>query len=311
MAVRALIYRAGGLGDTLLVLVALDALRARFPDVRITLAARPAYAAPLLDAGRADEIIDAEGRPFHLLYTLPSGDDELCCLLRAFDVIVLFTKDPEGTAATRLAFLKGKNALVISPFPPENTPCHISQWMARALARLGAPEVPAPPEALLPSPESSVRAKRALAQAGIPEGFLAVHPGSGGATKWAPTETLVGIARRFCQETASALLLLRGPADDQPCVAFEEVWGGKPAVLEVGEAPLLGAALRRSLAYMGCDSGVSHLAALYGVPTLALFGPASNPALWAPIGRRALWCPWQDEEAAIQQLLELARQQKT
>ena len=36
---------------------------------------------------------------------------------------------------------------------------------------------------------------------------------------------------------------------------------------------------------MGNDSGVSHLAAAFGAPTLALFGPTRS-ALWAPLGPR-------------------------
>ena len=53
------------------------------------------------------------------------------------------------------------------------------------------------------------------------------------------------------------------------------------------ELPLrvLGAVLARAGLYVGNDSGVSHLAAACGAPTLALFGP-TDPALWAPVGPR-------------------------
>jgi ADP-heptose:LPS heptosyltransferase len=37
--------------------------------------------------------------------------------------------------------------------------------------------------------------------------------------------------------------------------------------------------------FIGHDSGVSHLAASWGAPTLALFGP-TDPAVWAPVGPR-------------------------
>ena len=36
---------------------------------------------------------------------------------------------------------------------------------------------------------------------------------------------------------------------------------------------------------MGNDSGVTHLAAAAGAPTVALFG-ATDPGVWAPIGSR-------------------------
>ena len=38
-------------------------------------------------------------------------------------------------------------------------------------------------------------------------------------------------------------------------------------------------------AYIGNDSGVTHLAAALGVPTIALFGP-TDPTIWAPRGKR-------------------------
>ena len=39
------------------------------------------------------------------------------------------------------------------------------------------------------------------------------------------------------------------------------------------------------LAFVGCDTGPTHLAAQLGVPTIALFGP-TDPAVWAPVGPR-------------------------
>jgi ADP-heptose:LPS heptosyltransferase len=40
--------------------------------------------------------------------------------------------------------------------------------------------------------------------------------------------------------------------------------------------------------FIGNDSGISHLAAALGVPTLAIFGP-TDPAIWAPCGKQAFW----------------------
>jgi heptosyltransferase III len=48
--------------------------------------------------------------------------------------------------------------------------------------------------------------------------------------------------------------------------------------------------LRRCRAFVGSDSGITHLAAYLGCPTVALFGP-TDPRMWGPIGRRSrlLW----------------------
>jgi ADP-heptose:LPS heptosyltransferase len=47
----------------------------------------------------------------------------------------------------------------------------------------------------------------------------------------------------------------------------------------------LGALLRKARAYVGNDSGVSHLAAAFGAPSIVLFGP-TDPRVWAPLGPR-------------------------
>jgi ADP-heptose:LPS heptosyltransferase len=48
--------------------------------------------------------------------------------------------------------------------------------------------------------------------------------------------------------------------------------------------------IRTVRAFVGNDSGITHLAAYFGCPTLALFGP-TDPRVWGPIGRRSrvLW----------------------
>src|SRR2546426_6130935 len=44
--------------------------------------------------------------------------------------------------------------------------------------------------------------------------------------------------------------------------------------------------LRHCRVYIGNDSGITHLAAYLGCPTIALFGP-TDPRVWGPIGRRS------------------------
>jgi ADP-heptose:LPS heptosyltransferase len=64
------------------------------------------------------------------------------------------------------------------------------------------------------------------------------------------------------------------------------VRGRGGAVLARGLTPrVLGATLARAAAYVGNDSGVTHLAAAWGAPTVALFGP-TDPAVWSPVGPR-------------------------
>jgi len=47
----------------------------------------------------------------------------------------------------------------------------------------------------------------------------------------------------------------------------------------------LAGVLARCSVYVGNDSGVSHLAAAVGAPTVAIFGP-TDPRVWGPRGPR-------------------------
>jgi heptosyltransferase-2 len=115
--------------------------------------------------------------------------------------------------------------------------------------------------------------------AGLPRGFLAVHPGSGSPSKNWPLMRFLDAARRL--SGASPWLLVAGPAE-------EALVAPRGSIL-AREWPLrvLAAVLARAGLFLGNDAGVSHLAAAAGAPTLALFGP-TDPALWAPVGPRVL-----------------------
>ncbi len=78
-------------------------------------------------------------------------------------------------------------------------------------------------------------------------------------------------------------LLVEGPADAEVAPLLSRL----SSVVHARELPprLLGAVLARAGLYVGNDSGVSHLAAAWGAPVLALFGP-TDPAQWAPVGPR-------------------------
>jgi heptosyltransferase-2 len=113
----------------------------------------------------------------------------------------------------------------------------------------------------------------------LPTGFLAVHPGSGSPSKNWPAACFAALVEGA--RMGGDWLLVQGPADQASARQLRPLAG---AVLASDLPPrTLGAILARAGAYVGNDSGVSHLAAAWGAPTVALFGP-TDPALWAPLG---------------------------
>jgi heptosyltransferase-3 len=122
---------------------------------------------------------------------------------------------------------------------------------------------------------------------------IAIHPGSGGAQKCWPTQCFATVIKWLWSlnglgRHSHSVLLLAGPADQERVHDILDSIGYPPelAMLKVlVDAPLLEVAqqLQQCRCYLGNDSGITHLAAMLGVPTIALFGP-SDPAIWHPVG---------------------------
>ena len=105
----------------------------------------------------------------------------------------------------------------------------------------------------------------------LPEnGRVIIHPGSGSAAKCWP-----GFGKLIDQVPDSIVLI--GPCESQ-------IQTNRPR-LEGLTLPEVTEEVRRCRIFIGNDSGITHLAAYLGCPTIALFGP-TDPRVWGPIGRR-------------------------
>src|SRR5207237_5151427 len=86
-----------------------------------------------------------------------------------------------------------------------------------------------------------------------------------------------------CRALQPRVRLIVGEADVSAADAIEANLGRALPRLQQPPLEELAARLAGCRAYLGNDSGVSHLAGLCGAPTVALFGPTS-PAVWQPLG---------------------------
>jgi len=120
--------------------------------------------------------------------------------------------------------------------------------------------------------------------------IIAVHPGASSVRKrWATNHFSQLIASLI--EATNQVLLCEGPLD---CEVVNEVIaqlcvGEKKAParrIRIDDLMKLAAVVQHSRLYIGNDSGISHLAAATGIPTLSLF-TATDPAIWSPRGPRA------------------------
>ncbi len=293
MAGDILIYRMGALGDTLLLSLLFQRLRAHSPGVRITLAANPRYAAPLLDSGLIHQVLDGGAPPFHLLYDeKPSENDPLCQLIRGYDAGAFYTADRSGELGRRLSSLGSDAYRIHPPFPPGGERVHVCEWMTRPWQGLPAPE--RGNVKLHPSQTSLDMCDKILNTHNIRDiNFFVIHPGSGGRNKWTPPGILARMGREYAEETGHRPIVAEGPADAVPSREFQRLWGDSVPVIEDMSARILSALLARSSAYIGGDSGVSHLASLYAPRATILYGPHSDMEVWRPIGSRTRCLPWE------------------
>ncbi|MEM8872785.1 MAG: glycosyltransferase family 9 protein [Planctomycetota bacterium] len=103
------------------------------------------------------------------------------------------------------------------------------------------------------------------------KGPILLHTGSGGTDKCWPVERWVELAGKLKNAE-----LICGEAEADRGVVPE-------GATVIPTLAALHEKLRTAVAYVGHDTGPTHLAAVLGLPTIALFGP-TDPTHWAPIG---------------------------
>ena len=294
---RIVCIRPGALGDTLLTLPALALLRRQWPSAEIAFVAR-GDVLPLARASGLAHLTSAYDLPAwsalfaeHPPIQAPACDSLLSML--AGSATIAWLRDDEGLAARNLSLLGASPVVIAQATPRVDAPQHMALTLARGLAPLGVP-LPASVEALrqilppLHTPPADKRAAdelwRSLRIAGGAP-VIALHPGSGASAKRWPAASFAALARLLIQRGAYPLLI-EGPQDAGVTQAVREALGESATDLLVARGlsiATLAALLPHCAAYVGNDSGVTHLAALAGTPTVALFGP-TDPALWAPLG---------------------------
>jgi ADP-heptose:LPS heptosyltransferase len=275
---RILAYRAGGLGDTLLLLPALSALR-RWAGRKGTLevVGTMPYVKLTLGDESASRVHDASLHLFSGLLSEPPDADTVR-FLNGFDAVVAWG-DSLGLSAAPdplepVLFLE-------SSLPPSGT--HAVDHYLAAAGRLGAGApagVSATPSLRL-SATCSAAASRWLGERGLdPDRLAVVHPSSGSSTKNWPVERFESL-RVLAEGEGFDLLWICGPADEEVIASLCRMGD---AVARGLDLTLVGAITSRARVYIGNDSGITHLAASSGARVVALFGP-TDPTQWAPRGQ--------------------------
>jgi heptosyltransferase-2 len=280
---KILIIRGGAIGDFILTLPALAALRRQFPRAHLEVLGYPHIAQLALLGGFVDRVQSIEARALAGFFAR-NGElaDELTDYFSDFDLVISYLYDPDKIFQTNVAGCSAAQFIAGPHRPDETAGLHASKTFLQPLERLAIFDADAVPR--LPLGVSLLRVNGV----GVMNRQLAVHPGSGSERKNWPIVKWTEVLQHLIATTDIDLFLVGGEAEGGQ---LERLAGLLPAnrIQLARSLPLveLAGRLTSCAAFIGHDSGISHLAAAIGLPGLVLWGDTPE-AVWRPPSERMI-----------------------
>ena len=279
---RILVIRGGAIGDFILTLPALKALRDARPDARIELLGYKHIAVLAENRFYAQAMRSIEYGPLARFFASNSGlPAELADYFASFDLIISYLYDPDGIFEKNLRRCGVEN-LIGGPAKIDENAGHAARQLARPIDELGIKVVDLAAR-VCPSMEDREFAREFFGTTRQP--IVAIHPGSGSQAKNWPLKNWITLFSRsggfWSNRELPSLVVISGEADNIQAGQLEHEWRNRNVRFAKNlPLPQLAAVVERSL-FIGHDSGISHLAAAAGADCILLFG-TTNPDVWAP-----------------------------
>ncbi|MFL6540624.1 MAG: glycosyltransferase family 9 protein [Chthoniobacterales bacterium] len=270
---RILVIRGGAIGDFVLTLPAIGALRKEFRSARIEILGYKHIIALAEQRFYADAVHSIEYSALAAFFGRETDlSPEAADYFRSFDLIVSYLFDPDGHFERNLRRC-GAEEILHGPSKLTGSE-HAALQLARALEPL---ELSIEDTAARIYPNAT---DREFAASFLRGRMIALHPGSGGERKNWPIQQWIELATQLARN--GSLLLIGGEADQERIAALRAKLPNEQfALAENLPLPHLAAVLERCAVFLGHDSGISHIAAAVGTPSILLFGP-TDPQIWAP-----------------------------
>jgi heptosyltransferase-3 len=276
---RILVIRGGAIGDFILTLPALKALRNAQPNAHIEILGYKHIAVLAENRFYAQGVRSIEYGPLSKFFAGSSElPEELADYFASFDLIVSYLFDPDRIFERNLRRCGVEN-LICGPAKILESGGHAARQLARPIEELGI-EVVDLSERIFPSTTDREFAREFLGNPSQP--IIAIHSGSGSPQKNWPSENWIALfsqGGRFAN--VQGMVVISGEADEAQTKRLEREWSDRNVCFAKSlPLPQLAAVLERSI-FVGHDSGISHLAAAAGANCILLFGP-TDPNIWAP-----------------------------
>lgn len=278
-------FRTGALGDSILLLPTVRLARRNFPAARITVVASHWMKSLLRLWPDPPGYVSFDSAGLSSLF-LRNSTFSAPEWLNTADLVVIYSSRENTPLIDNLRQTSPGAVMTARTDPPSGM--HAARHFASAITG----RVPRVEELPLPNlrafGEHRQSAKNWLNAHGIDadQSFAVIHPGSGSPRKCWPSENFAAIVNRLTVR-GLPVVLLEGPADASSVADTLTALPGplQPPIARGRELGTVAGLLRRCALYLGNDSGISHLAAAVGAPSVVVFG-RTDPGIWHPIGER-------------------------
>jgi len=272
---KILVIRGGAIGDFILTLPAIAALRAQFPQAHLEVLGYPHIVQLAVAGGLVDRAQPIEARALAAFF---ARNGELSAEMKdyfsEFDLIVSYLYDPDEIFLTNLRRATTAQFIAGPHRPNEKEKTHATKVYLKPLERLAIFDADPVPRLNL-TPRTSPLAPQ-----------LALHPGSGSESKNWPEAKWTELVQQLVASTKFGLLLVGGEAEGDRLKRLAKlIPSARCKLAQSLPLPELAKLIRSCAGFVGHDSGITHLAAALDLPCIVLWAD-SIEEIWRPQGEK-------------------------
>jgi ADP-heptose:LPS heptosyltransferase len=274
---KVLVWHQGALGDLILSLPAVHAIRRHCGGAGLHIICRGDMSDIIIENDLAEKVTSNEKGIFCCFFEDPGSlPPDLKAFLAGFDTAFVFMRNRHDAFMDNVR-LHMPQCHHISTFPPPGARMHVQLYQLEQLSDMGI------------NNDEKFPVLNAGNGTPFPEGppLIAVHPGSGGRRKCWPLGSYMRLMEELHREAGVSFVVILGPAEDsgeyETLEKFVAEKGMRVKIIRDMSVSGIARVLKKAAFFIGNDSGVAHLASAVGTPSLVIFGPTDHE-VWKPAG---------------------------
>ena len=289
---KILVIRGGAIGDFILTLPAIAALRRQFPQAHLEVLGYPHIAQLAVAGGLVDRVQPIEARGLAGFFARGGTlEPNLMDYFSEFDLVISYLYDPDEIFKTNVCRCAVGQFIVGPHRPDEADRIHATQVYLKPLERLAIFDADPVPRLNVgqASSLSQTSSTILLNQVGDRRDAcptLTLHPGSGSEKKNWPETKWAELIQQIMVTTNWNLLLVGGEAEGERLRRLATAMpSARCSIAQSLPLVELAQRIQSCAAFVGHDSGITHLAAAVGLPCIVLWADTLEE-VWRPQGEQ-------------------------